>query len=44
MLLLIGEVSCVCMEEYVSLPAEAELSVRFHSAAPAQAFFAIRKI
>jgi hypothetical protein len=39
-----GEVTCVSIDEHVSLPAEAEISVRFHSAAPAQAFMSIRKL
>lgn len=40
----IGEVSCVCLEEYVSLPPDAALSVRYHAAAAAQAFLSLRKL
>jgi hypothetical protein len=39
-----GEVTCISVEEYVSLPPEATLSVRFHAAVPAQGFFSIKKM
>ena len=39
-----GEVTCLSIDEFVSLPLEAQLSVRFHSAVPAQGFFAIKKM
>lgn len=40
----VGEVTCLCIEEHVSLPADALLAVRFESAAPAQAFLSIKKL
>ena len=40
----IGEVTCLTIDEYVSLPADAVLAMRFHSAATAQAFFSIKKM
>lgn len=39
-----GEVSCLSIDEYVSLPPEANLSVRYFSQNLAQAFFSIRKM
>jgi hypothetical protein len=39
-----GEVSSLCIDEFVSLPPDASLSVRFHSAVPAQGFFSIKKM
>ncbi|KAJ1390275.1 hypothetical protein B484DRAFT_409063, partial [Ochromonadaceae sp. CCMP2298] len=39
-----GEVSCLSLEEHVSLPSDAHLSVRFHCAVPAQGFIALRKM
>lgn len=40
----VGEVTCLSIEEHVSLPADAQLTMRFHSSAPAQAFFSIKKL
>lgn len=40
----VGEVTCLAIDEYVSLPSDAVLSMRFHSAATAQAFFSIKKM
>jgi len=40
----VGEVTCLSIDEYVSLPADSQLTMRFHSAATAQAFFAIKKL
>ena len=40
----VGEVTCLSIEEHVSLPADALLAVRFESAAPAQAFLSIKKL
>jgi hypothetical protein len=39
-----GEVTCLGLEEHVSLPADAKLAVRFNSQAAAQAFFSIKKL
>lgn len=39
-----GEVTCLSIDEYVSLPKECTLSVRYHSAVPAQGFFSIKKM
>ena len=40
----IGEVTCVSIDEYISLPPDAALSVRYHSQSVAQAFFSIKKL
>lgn len=40
----VGEVTCLAIEEHVSLPADAQLTMRFHSSSPAQAFFSIKKL
>jgi hypothetical protein len=43
----VGEVTCLSIDEHVSLPADAQLTMRFHSSASAssaQAFFAIKKL
>ena len=40
----IGEVTCLCVDEHISLPTDAILSIRFHSSASAQAFFSIKKL
>lgn len=40
----LGEVSCLHLEEYVSLPPEATLSIRYYSAQLAQGFLSIQKI
>ena len=39
-----GEVTSVSIDEYVSLPPEARLSVRYQASTVAQAFFSIRKL
>jgi len=39
-----GDITAVTMDEPVSLPANATLSVLFQSAAAAQAFLSIRKL
>ena len=39
-----GEVTCLSIDEFVSLPPDATLSVRFHSAVPAQGFFSVKKM
>ena len=36
--------SQISIDEYVSLPGDASLAVRFQSHVPAQAFFSIKKI
>lgn len=40
----IGEVTAICIDEYVSLPADAVISARFHCSAAAQAFFSLKKL
>ena len=39
-----GEVTCLTIDEFISLPPEANLSVRFYSTNPAQAFFSLKKM
>lgn len=39
-----GEVTCLSVDEHVSLPSNAKLSVRFNSQASAQGFFSIKKL
>jgi hypothetical protein len=39
-----GEVTCVTIDEYISLPAESVLAVRFHAGAPAQAMLTLKKL
>jgi hypothetical protein len=39
-----GEVSCLMINEIVSLPAESVLAVRYHAIAAAQAMFVLKKI
>jgi hypothetical protein len=39
-----GEVTCITIDEYVSLPLEAKLSARYQSSHAAQAFLAIKKL
>lgn len=40
----IGEVSCLHIDEYVSLPPECIISVRYYSSALAQGFLSINKM
>lgn len=40
----VGDVTCISVEEYVSLPQDGAIAVRFHSQTAAQAFLAIAKI
>lgn len=41
----LGDVTCVTIDEHVSLPTDSALSIRFHSqVASAQAFLSIRKL
>lgn len=39
-----GEVSSVAIDEFISVPAEATLAVRFHCAAAAQGFLSLKKL
>ena len=39
-----GEVTCMSIDEHVSLPANAKLAVRFNAQASAQGFFSIKKL
>jgi hypothetical protein len=38
-----GDVTCVALEEYVSLPTNAVISIQFHAAVAAQAYLSIVK-
>ena len=40
----IGEVSCISIEEFISIPPEAQLSVRYYSSQLAQGFLSLQKI
>lgn len=40
----IGEVTCVCIDECLSLPRDGALSVRYHSTTTAQGFMSLRKL
>ena len=40
----IGEVTCISIDEYVSLPTDGLLSVRYHSNATSQGFLSIKKL
>ena len=40
----VGEVTCLALDDFVSLPADSSLSVRFHSQIVAQGFLSVRKI
>lgn len=40
----VGDVTCVDIDEYVSLPAEGVLSARYHASTAAQAFLSIKKL
>jgi hypothetical protein len=39
-----GEVSSLTIDEHVSLPPDATLSIKYYSSIPAQGFFSIRKL
>ena len=39
-----GEVTCLSIDEYVSLPPDSSLSVKYHSAVVAQGFMSIKKM
>jgi hypothetical protein len=40
----VGEVTCISIDEYVSLPVDALLAVRYHSTTPSQGFLALKKV
>jgi len=40
----VGEVTCISVDEYVSLPVDALLAVRYHSTTPSQGFLALKKV
>jgi hypothetical protein len=40
----IGEITSVSLEEYLSLPPEARITIRYHAHHPAQGFIAFRKL
>jgi len=39
-----GEVTCLSIDEYVSLPSDSSISIKFHSAVIAQGFMSIKKM
>ena len=39
-----GDVSCICIDEYLALPAQATIAARFTSTVRAQGFLSLRKL